>query len=320
MNLTPRQKAFLLIALVCRGKRADSLFAFIPAGDKGKLAPLFAELTQRREREMQAVARVELRKLAGGRHSSYLVDVHDDWLVERLQQESPLMISTLLRYFPAERVRGILDRLPGEILSAFPRLSDTYAMPKALSDLLKVRFEEVFSLKELPPLGGRFEFAHIAHLTALQVAMLFLEVGYREIAFGLAGLPPETRRFVTERLGEADRQRVEFYVAGAGTVPATRVKRAQMHLVSREVDPHDPQSFVRALGFFIYSKALLHADVPGLSIIKRKMSKVHARELDTLVDENLHKNTEASVLAFREDVLTAVTAVLKRQGSAVKTA
>ena len=117
---------------------------------------------------------------------------------------------------------------------------------------------------------------------------------------------------VMGRLGAADRVQVESYFSQGGDLPAQRLRRAQMHLVSKGVDPGRPQGFVRSLGNLLLAKSVLPRDQPELRVLTLKMSRSEAQELRHLIDESLVKNSDASVIPYREDLLTALRTVVLR--------
>ncbi|HLD44007.1 MAG TPA: hypothetical protein VJC18_01125, partial [bacterium] len=68
--------------------------------------------------------------------------------------------------------------------------------------------------------------------------------------------------------------------------------------------------FVKTLGFLVFAKMLLMKDRQDLEIIKRKMSRQDANLMQDFVNEQMEKNSEVSVIAFREDMLSAVSSVI----------
>lgn len=257
-----------------------------------------------------AVARSELKKLARPDDRSYVSEVHSDWFVQTLRDESPLVIATVLRNLPAERVHDILEKLPPDVMRDLPKISDTYATDPCLVDMMRRKFEELFPIDGALPPGTTFAFGHFPYLKARPLRAAFAELGYREIGLGLAALPEMTRILVLNRLLPEDKRRVETYMARELDPLGLRTKRAQVHLISREVDPRKPDLFVREVGFLVFAKALLPEDHSGIEIVKRKMPMRESRALIEAVEQYSRANTEASVIPYREDVIAAVKTVL----------
>ncbi|EKD51671.1 MAG: hypothetical protein ACD_62C00208G0005 [uncultured bacterium] len=310
MNLNVRQKAFFLILLIQQPKKAETFLAHVPAGDRTEMLALYKSLCQHAEKDVAQVAQDELRKLVRSKSQSYFSDVHVDWLVVLLEEEAPEVIAAVLRYLPAERVNAILDGLSQEVLQRLPRLSDTYAVPLALVELFQSQIENRFVLKKTFEKGQKFEFEHFCLLRADQISQTFMALGYQEIALGLISLPVRARDVVLERLSPADRRYVETYLQKTGNVSEKRLKRAQFHLISKEVQAGHSDRFVKTLGFLVFAKMLLMKDRQDLEIIKRKMSRQDANLMQDFVNEQMEKNSEVSVIAFREDMLSAVSSVI----------
>lgn len=311
MPLSARQKTFLMLALSERPGDAPALFPFLPKEEAAEMAAVCKELDGKPAETVAEVARSELKKLArAGGTRSYLNDVHSDWLVHMLKDEPPLVLATILRYLPAERVHDILDYLPSDVMESLPKLSDTYAADERLVDVLRRRFEGFFELKDELPSGRPMDFEHLHLLRSAQIRRVFSELGYREIGLGLTSLPEMTKIMLLNRLLPEDKERVQGYLSKESDGSNPRVKRAQVHLISREVDPRNRDMYVRELGYIIFAKAVLPQDFSRLEIIRKKMSLREARGIQSMVDHYSRANTEASVIAYREDVMIAVKAVL----------
>lgn len=310
MILSARQKAFFLIALKERPDDTEALFSYLPVDEAKAYAGIYKDLKGKKNEDIVAVAGTELKKLARPQNLGYLSEVHDDWLLEILKDELPGIIATVLRYLPAERVKFLLDHLPKDVLACLPSLIETYEAPREVVEILRRRFEGFFETEVLvnPDQEFRFEFLHL--LRAAQIKNVFQELGYREIALGLSTIPEMTKILVLNRLIPEDKERVEFYLKRMPEGGGQRVKKAQVHLISKEVNPRQPDFFVKELGYLIYAKALQKQDEDTLTVLFRKMSRKEAAALEDAVRQYLPLNTEASVLPFREDVLLAVKAVL----------
>lgn len=309
MILSTRQKAFFLIALKYRGYHARNLLRFFSQEEARDLEGFFEKTSQSKSSDLSDFASLELKKLLRTREGNYLNDVHDDWVAEMLKNESPSMISTILRYLPAERVSSILDALPREILRNFPTLGATFETKPALVEALRRRFESCFEIEKTFDPKADFQFESLCFLHTDQIDKIFFELGYREIAFGLVSLPKKTRDMVLGRLLPEDRARVEYCLKTASKVSQQRMRRAQIHVISKEIDPRRPKFFVKELGFLIYSKAMLPKDQEDFEILKKKFSFQEAIVFQRLVERNLPKNTDASVLPYREDIVSTVRAI-----------
>jgi hypothetical protein len=298
-----------MLALSERPGDVQALFPYLPRTESAEMAAVCGELKDKPAETVAAVARSELQKLARAGTRTYLNDVHSDWLVQMLKDEPPLVLATVLRYLPAERVHDILDYLPPDVLAALPKISDTYAADERLVEILRRRFEGFFESHDEAP-GGTIHFEHIHMLRSAQIRRAFAELGYREIGLGLVSLPEMTKIMLLNRLLPEDKERVQGYMSQEADGTSPRVKRAQVHLISREVDPRNREMYVRELGYIIFAKALLPQDYAHLDVLKKKLPMREARSLQTMVDHYSRANTEASVIVYREDVMVAVKAVL----------
>jgi hypothetical protein len=311
MALSARQHVVFLVCLAQRPKTVEALFPYFPKDWLPDMQQRYEELKASRSDDLQRVARSELRKLAKDQVPHYLADVHDEWLAEIIQHESPAMIAMLLRYLPAERVTRILEFLPETVLKALPAMGETYAVPQALVNHLRRRFETQFVQARALSKGQTLSWEALLLLTAGQTERVLLESGYREIALGLASVPAHVQVTVLSRLLPSDRERVEHYLGSAAEVGEQRRKRAQMHLIAGEVDPKNPRGFVRELGCLIFVKSLLVEDLESLTPLYRKMAKAEVAILKLLISDHVTKNTDMTVRVYRDDLVQALTTVLQ---------
>lgn len=312
LNTQARQKAFLLTAMKCNSpERVEVLLKELPQNVQATLMPTFEKIRKYDSQSLRSVILSELKKMSRPKSRSYLSEVHNDWIVDLLSAESPEMVSTILRYLPAERVQAVLDSLPQELLIRMPKMSETYRIPQSLVDLLRSKFENLFVHRRTQVVDEDFQFEHLCLLPARRLHQLFFELGYREIAIALKSLPEATRTIVISRLAIQDQKKVREYL-GSDAMKASeqRIKKAQAHLVSQDIDAKEPALFIKDLGFLIYSKAILSSDFDDLAVIRHKISKVESKELSVQLDKYLPENTEASVVEYRDDILTLVKRML----------
>lgn len=309
MSLAAKHKSFFLWTLRFDPKSLSEKIRFFPAALQKQFEDLEKKTQSLQEEELKKFALRELKKFGRSFHRSYLPQVHNDWIVEKLQKESPHMVSAILRNLPADRVRQILNRLPSELLTKLPKLSESYAMSSGLSEALKRRFEGYFEMTKVYDSSRPFEFQSLCYLKPILLKKVFQELGYREIALGLKLLPEKTKTLVLGRLLPKDRVEVEKYLKQNKSMSEARHKRAQVHIISQEIE--DVTTFILEIGFLVFAKAVLQQDQADIDVIFHKFSRKEARLLKKHLDLYLKQNSEASVLSYREEILNVCRIVLQ---------
>lgn len=312
MSLSESQKAFAWLVLRDHSKEAGEYLNHFPQEIQKEILEIQSKISGRHQDELLSMARKELRKIAHRPSKSYLADVHSDWLVDVLLNESPMMISTVLRYLPAERAKYILEHLPKRLVESLPSLVETYNVPQGLVKILKAKFEDIFTLHKERPEKQSLQFEHLCLLSADQLQAVFMELGYREIAMGLRSLPKQAQKIVLERLLPKDQFHVETYIKETDKIGSQRFKKAQIHLVSQEQDSSQPEEFVFGLGILILAKSVLLKDEADLKVVKHKLSKAHVKQLEEHIENYSKINTEATVLGYREDIIAAMKKVIQK--------
>lgn len=311
MTLSVQHKSFFLWALRFRPKSLADFLKFLPQNVQNELNELSEKIQNLDDDQLQTFALKELKKMGRSFQTSYLPEVHTDWLLERLKDESPYMISAILRYLPADRVNKILQGLPEDVLAGMPSLKESFAISDGLASALKKRFENQFRMERVYDPHQKFDFPMISFLKPHNLAELFQVLGYREVALGLRLLPDRTRDLVFGRLLPKDRTEVERCLLDMKQVSESRHKKAQVHIISKEIDPYKPALFIKEIGLLVFSKAVLQDNLKDVEVISHKLPMAEGEMLKTYVDQHLMQNSEATVLGYRDEILHVVRRLLK---------
>ncbi len=279
-----------------------ALLPFLPEDAQAPLRDLQNQVATLDEGKARDFAVGELRKFERSLHRSYLPDVHTDWLLIKLKEESSQILSVILRFLPADRVKAILQALPNDILARLPKMSESYAIAPGLAEFIKRRFERHFEVDRIYDPKQPFAYADLVHLKPALLKKLFQELGYREMALGLKLLPGKTQDLVMGKLPPSDRLHVEKHMLqnAVGTSEA-RHKKAQVHLISQESG--QMASFVQEIGFLVFAKTVLPENQNDLPVLCHKLSFAESQRLLKVVEAHLNQNSPASVLAYREELL-----------------
>lgn len=309
MILTSAHKSFFLWVLRFRPKDLARLLTFMSEDIQSQLQDLLQKVSSLSESQLSEFALKELKKFERSFQRTYLPEVHCDWILEKLKHESPHVISAVLRYLPADRVKDILARLPQEVLSQFPPLTDSYAIQSSLADNLKNRFEKNFSHDRVYDPQAPFDFHTILHLKGEVLRLLFWELGYSEIAMGLKLLPSQTQDLVLKKLLPQDRLVVDRVLLELKHTTDARHKKAQIHIISQDSASMD--TFVFEMGCFIFAKSVLAENELDIDVIAHKLSYREGTKLKNHVAKIVQQNSQSTILLYREELLRACRRVLQ---------
>ena len=301
MVLSATHKSFFLWILRFRPKDLPKLLGYMSQDVQTQLQDLVQKVQSLGESQLTEFALKELKKFERSFHRTYLPDVHNDWILEKLKQESPHAISAILRYLPADRVKQILNLLPNDILAQLPKMNESYAIAEPLAENIKNRFEGYFSHDRIYDQSVPFDFNTVMHLKPTVLKNLFLELGYFEIAMGLKLLPSKTQDLVLGKLLPKDRLVVERAMLDLKNTSEARHKKAQVHIISQDVGSID--TFVQEIGFLIFAKSVLIDTIKDVDVICHKLSYSEGTSLKKHVDVQLKQNSSATVVAYREELL-----------------
>lgn len=310
MSLALQHKVFYLLVLKEVPELVDQVFSMIPQSVRDSLSKLHGELSKHDSKIVKKVAESELAKLSSSKNKFDLLDVHNDWILEALLSETPEMIALVLSHLPGERASEILDHLPQDILNSLPSVNDTFQLPEMLNTMLRQRFVHKFPKISRTPQTDQLQFNDLALLPSNVLHKVFSRLGYQEVALGLKGIQESTRLKVVSRLSPQDRKIVEEYWQRLTEVSSQRVKKAQEHLLSQNINARMAERFIKDLGYLIFAKSMLQDYDNELQVILRKFSKKEALALEHAVHAHWEENTSTSVLGYQEDVIRAAKSVL----------
>ena len=306
MSLNQEQKVFSWFVFRDHPESLEEFLAHFPKNVQNEILEFSKNVSQTNAYQLQDIARQELKKISTPQKNTYLSEVHSDWLVEILKTESPAMIANVLRYFPQKRKEYILHALPKEKVNAMPSLLDSFDTPKFLVKILKEALENEFLLHKSPKIKASLVFQDLCLFKSRELEAVFKEAGYREVAMGLKLLPAQAQKIVLSKLQVKDRLKVQEDLKGFELVSENRLKKAQIHLVSKDIDMKNQNDFILELGLLILAKSVLKKDEKDVFVIKRKMSKKNASVLEELIKNYQKINTEATVLSYQEDLILAM--------------
>ncbi len=309
-SLNNRQRAFLLIAILADRSNAQNLIPFLNSDDQVVVGPALSRLLIKNKEEKKQIVLDELKRLLMEAHRSFLSEIHPDWIVKSLEGESGRVIATILRYLPSELAYAVLENLPEEKLKTLPPINQTFEIDPELAGVLKKKFEEKF----IPPgilsaSSKRLTFDTIPLLSPLKLQLLFKEVGMREVAMALSTLNESTVDEILQRMSAREARVLKQRLLTKEKILSERLKQAQGHLVSLDLQKKDPENLLMEAGFFVYSKAVTPNQSTGVRIIQQKFSMGLASLLDHYIAKNLPLNSPQSARRYQKEILEAVSSV-----------
>lgn len=311
-HLNDRQRAFLMIAVLRDRSQAASLIPFLAPGEQALLGRAVENVLSKTKSEKQEIILDELRRLAVQSRRSFLSEVHPEWILKALEKESPRMLATILRYLPGEHVHAILEKLSSDRLQAMPSYSETFFLDPELVQILKRRFEQHF----VSPLYAgvspkRFTFETFHLLPSHKLQMIFREAGLQEVAMAFSTLNAKTVDLLFQRLSARDSTLIQMRMDEKKEgVASERLKKAQSHLVSLDLEKGDPETLVMEAGFFIFSKAILPDNLNSTQFLIQKLAPKMGYLLQHYIDKNLAANSEKTVPRYRQEIMASARAAM----------
>lgn len=303
-TLNDRERAFLMVSLLADPSHAEELIKYLPPHQHQPLTRALGELKPKTKEARRQLIIDELKSLVMESRRSPLADIHTDWIVEALAKEAPRTIATILRHLPGDRVRSVLEALPDKLLGEMPPLMETFSLDSELVQILRRRFEQnfVFHLSEAE-VFKEGSFNAVSLLSAIKLELLFRDLGFRELAMAFTTMNEKTIDLVLSRLPARDSALLKTQLGKKEPVGDERLKQAQSHLLSLDLEKGAIENMIMELGFFVYSKAVLPVHLEGARVIQQKFSIKLGKLLKRYIERNLPLNSENTVRRYQDEVL-----------------
>lgn len=299
--LNDRQRAFVLTAFLVEKKGALDLISFMPEQEQAVLQEALIRLGNQEGAQKNQVIQDELRRLLTESNRGVLQDVHPDWIVKALKNESPQMIATVMRYLPGDKVSYILRYLPGS--QDLPPLSQAFALDPQLVKLIRRCLEQQFAnpFAQITT-TKRLNFENMHLLPSAKLKKFFIELGMREIALALSTLSSATVDALLNHLPEDDAAVLRQRLLQVSQVSKDRLKQAQGHLVALDIKKQDPKTLILEAGFYVYSKAVMPKHRDLWRFAQQKFPLPTADLLQVYIDKNIPLNSDLTVGRYQKEI------------------
>lgn len=202
--------------------------------------------------------------------ASALQDVHPEWMLKILEQETPRVIAILLRYIPSKQSRYILERLPARIKEHMPHFVDAFSVPTLVVQSMRRRFESHFSAVSSVH-AGKDSFADIASLSFEDLPKLICDLGLHEVALAFADADDRSVQILTKRLPEADARRLQERMHHLEDAPKALTRDAKFTILDIDVEAVPSEVFLFEIGIRAFAKACGRAEKELIDALSLKL-------------------------------------------------
>lgn len=312
----------LLLTTLTVGGGSDhvGIFAHLPAESSKRLQEKAQALLAIAADKRLALMVRELREILATNGRRGIERVDPSWIIHHMKGESPRVVATILLGLPAPLVRSLLKRLPTALRRALPPKSEIHALPEAITEGVRQRFEARFHPMPTPT-GGPMVFRDVVHLERAELFHLtrdlgLIELGQAFVSVGKMALAELCRRLPRERAEELVQA-----VKVASHVDLPDVKSAQRFLSRVVMNFEDTEEFLQKSGLWRMAKACrLETNEANMALAQRLPRKAgqllflyiaKAAEMEDLTPEVLKR--------LQDSILTRVKllAQMGRLGSAL---
>lgn len=243
---------------------------------------------------------------------SGLHQVHPGWILEKLEEESPLVLGILCRFLPGDKVKYILEHLPLAKRKKMPKLSDSYRVPARISEIIREGVEKKFPHEIPEQTGSSFSLPHVCLMRTDDVKTLFRDLGLEEIRKAFKDADPHVlkaflARFVP-KIAKEIKERLEY----GGKVAAGVRQEAQKHLVTLPLEKLPVEGLFVEIGYSVFARALLPEDISWAEMIYQKLPPDEGYRLKRTLHETVAARPSAGIQEKKNQILARITALAEK--------
>ncbi len=273
-----------MISALCLldGEKGRSLFKF--SSDEELLTATAQEPANPSAKLTRRQIKEKLLKIAQSSKTSPFNEIHPEWILEKLEGESPRVLK-----FVNERWSGKESRMSAE-----------------LSEIVWRLVERKIDLPEKVPAQGSFGFENMSWLQEDELKVLFHELGVREIIKAFQGVPHKILKpfFARFSLKEATDLRRRIEMPGSKFSEVERSK-AQKNILSLSLDEKNHDEIMHDIGIAVFMKATSIDDEKWMEWIFQKFPPLMGYRLKRDYFEN-RSEQKGLLQRERESILATV--------------
>lgn len=239
-----------------------------------------------------------------------LQDVHPEWLLQVLAQESPRVIAILLRYIPSQQVRYVMDRLPARLKDRMPHYVDAFSVPTPIVQTIRRRFESHF-LGAAHAQDHDVAFSRVTGLGYDDLPKFFRDLGLHEIALAFTDADDRSIQILMKRLPEADARRLEERMHHLTEVAPRLARDAKFTILEIDAEKIPAEHFLFEIGLRAFAKACGQGEG---NVIRALSLKLEPRVGEWLLAQSARKAGGGDLGGMRQEMILARLETLSRAG------
>lgn len=269
----------LALALRENPAEAGSLLAYASADHQADGASVLASLQSAGEMDQY------LRALRAREGFSGLAEIHPDWLLEVLQEESPRVIGVVLRYLPSKQVRVLLERLPPRVRLKLPKMIEAFYVPGEILEMIRSRLERRFVPIRVSHQSQLFRFEHLVYLKVEEMDVLFRDLGLSELALAFVGSSRKVLQTILNRFNIGDAKEILRRLRPIQGEAKWFVQDAKYSILELNGKSLGVELFLIHLGLLSLAKGAVGTDPVFANAFRQKLALESAREFKQFLDE-----------------------------------
>lgn len=253
-----------------------------------------------------------LKKVGSSTPLKGLQQVHPGWILEKMEDESPLVLGILCRFLPGDKVKYIIEHLPPSKRKLMPKLNDSYRVPSRIAEIVREGVEKKFAYEIPEQAGSSFSLPHIGLMKADDLQTLLRDLGLEEIRKAFKDADPHVlKAFLTRftpKVAKEIKERIEY----GGKVSSEVRQEAQRHLVTLPLEKLPVERLFVEIGYSVLARALIPTDFSWAELVYQKLSPDEGYRLKRTMHETARNQSAAVAQERKNQILARISAITEK--------
>lgn len=300
MMETDRQLALASMIARSASNDADSLLNHVSPDEREQVLNL-----------MKDSSVMQIKKLLLKREFADLQNIHPEWILHFLKDESVRVIGIILRYLPSRQVRYIIQNLPKDKRENLPHMIESFAVSPQILELIRQKFLNKFIFAS----NGKDKIVHIFEsLSGQEMDAILRELGIIELALSLSDISKSYLKIIYNRLKFSDAKKLKARLVEFGSEPDQIRRQARLELLSLNLKEEGENNLVHEMGINFLSQLISDLKQNQMDVIVQRLSLKEGYKLSRLSKEFSNLKSEKT-LERRLVIFNSVMSELRKRSA-----
>ncbi len=302
-NLEEPFRVLVYLSALAEEGNAFELFRFVPKKYETPLVEAAQEILAYPKKERKKKIAQELKKLIQSRKIQPMGEVHPGWFLEALKDETPRTVGIILKNLPSDKVRYLIEHLPGGLRNKLPKLGQFQNVSRELESVIRSQFESLFVTPVLPQKTEELAVSDLYFLKTEEILAFFKKIGLAQLSIAFRGVHKGAFKALLTRLPLSDAKALQNQAKTSAKPSQQELRQAQVLLLDLPIENMEPENLFLEVGMAFFARSILREELKWIRALQFKLPPREGYLLKRYIDESISSRKGKLVEWFQKQVL-----------------